>query len=1049
MPQFFIERPIFAWVISILIVAIGAFAVSKMPVTQYPNVAPPSITITTAYPGASPAEVADAVTSLIENELNGAKGLLYYSSTSDANGGSTTTVTFAPGTNIDLAQVDIQNRVSNITAQLPAAVSSLGVKFAQSGTGFLLIGTLTSTDGTISETQLADYVVRNIQNNLDRVAGVASVQLFAAPSAMRIWIDPEKLVGLNLTPADVSNALRQQNLLITAGTIGAPPNPGNERTATMALVNGQLRTIEDFANVIIRANKDGSSVKLGDVARIEVGADNYQFSARLDDQPTAAFAVSLTSTANALQTAKGVKDQLNQLSKDFPTNVKYAIPYDTSPYISLSISQVLDSLATAMILVFIVMFVFLQNLRYTIIPAIVVPVAMLGTFAVMNVFGMSINVLTLFAMVLAIGILVDDAIVVVEAVEHLMESENLSPKQATIKAMPQISGAILGVTIVLSVVFIPLAFMSGSVGVIYQQFAVAMAISIIFSGFLALTFTPALCATILKRPDKKRAARGFFGKFNFYFNKTTDQYESSLNKWLKRTGRVMLVYILLVGIMSWLFLRMPTSFLPHEDQGYLVVNIELPTNASSTRTLEVVQQVEKYFLANPNVQTILAIQGFSFNSQGLNSAIAFVTLKDFSVRTKADQSASSIANNAMGYLMSSIPDALVMAIVPPAISGLGTSSGFDFRLQDRSSQGFAALMAAGQELVAATLKNPTLSQVYLTVIGTGPQLSLKIDRVKAAALGVDFSDVASIISTSIGSEYIGKFPNLGRMQNIWVQADANFRMNVESILKLHTRNASGELVPLSSFVTANWMDGPTQVSRFNSFTSLSISGEAAFGYSSGQAMTAMETLASKLPPGFGYEWAGASYQEKLAGSQSTILMIMAMLTVFLVLSALYESWAIPTAVMMIVPLGMLGAVGLVTMFGLNNDVYFTVGMVTVIGLSSKNAILIIEYAKESYDQGMGLIESSAHAAKQRFRPILMTSFAFILGVVPLTLATGAGAASQKAVGLGVMGGMLAATPFAIFFVPVFFIVVLKFFKVKSKQSKNALSSSANDQKAAE
>lgn len=1048
MPHFFIERPIFAWVISILIVAIGVFTVSKMPVTQYPNVAPPTITITTAYPGASPTEVADSVTSLIENELNGAKGLLYYSSTSDANGGSTTTVTFAPGTNIDLAQVDVQNRVSNIAAQLPTAVTSQGVKFAQSGTGFLLIGTLTSTDGSMTETQLADYVVRNIQNNLVRVSGVASVQLFAAPSAMRIWIDPEKLVGLNLTPADVSSALRQQNILITAGTIGAPPNPTNERTATMALVNGQLKTIEDFAGVIIRANKDGSSVKLSDVARIEVGADNYQFSARLDGQPTAAFAVSLTSTANALETAQGVKDQLNQLAKTFPANVKYSIPYDTSPYISLSIGQVLQSLAEAMFLVFVVMFLFLQNLRYTIIPAIVVPVAMLGTFAVMNAFGMSINVLTLFAMVLAIGILVDDAIVVVEAVEHLMESENLSPKEATLKAMPQISGAILGVTVVLSVVFIPLAFMSGSVGVIYQQFAVAMAISIVFSGFLALSFTPALCATVLKRSVKQRSDKGFFGKFNFYFKKTTDQYEDNLNNWLKRTGRVMLVYVLLVGVMSWLFFRMPTSFLPQEDQGYLVTNIELPTNASSTRTLEVIQEVEKYFLANPNVQTILSIQGFSFNSQGLNSAIAFVTLKDFSVRKNADQSASSIANNAMAYLMSSIPDALVMAIVPPAISGLGTSSGFDFRLQDRGSQGFTALMAAGQELVAATLKNPMLSQVYLTVLGTGPQLSLKIDRIKAAALGVDFADAASIISAAIGSEYIGKFPNLGRMQNIWIQADAPFRMNVEDILKLQTRNSFGELVPLSSFVTANWINGPTQISRFNSFTSLSISGEAAAGYSSGQAMNAMETLASKLPPGFGYEWAGASYQEKLAGNQSTILMVMAMLTVFLVLSALYESWVIPTAVMMIVPLGMLGAVGLVTIFGLNNDVYFTVGMVTVIGLSSKNAILIIEYAKESYDQGMGLIESATHAAKQRFRPILMTSFAFILGVVPLTLATGAGAASQKAVGLGVMGGMLAATPFAIFFVPVFFIVVLKFFKVEPKLIKSP-PPSTKSQKAAE
>lgn len=1033
MPQFFIERPVFAWVIAILITGIGLFTVSKMPVTQYPNVAPPSVSVSAAYPGASPKEVADSVTSLIENELNGSKGLLYFESTSDSNGSSTTTVTFAPGTDPDLAQVDVQNKVANIASQLPGAVALQGLKFSQSGSGFLQIGTLTSIDGSMSDTQLADYFVRNIQNNLVRVPGVAKVQLFAAPSAMRIWINPEKLVGLNLTPADISNALRQQNLLITAGTVGAPPNMDSERTATTALVNGQLKTLEDFAGVIIRANQDGSAVRLSDVARIEIGADNYQFSARLNAEPTAAFAISLTPTANALETAKGVKAQLDQLSAYFPSNMEYSIPYNTAPYISLSIGQVVQTLIEAMVLVFIVMFLFLQNLRYTLIPAIVVPVAMLGTFAVMNTFGMSINVLTLFAMVLAIGILVDDAIVVVEAVENLMVTEGLSPKEATIKAMPQISGAILGITIVLSVVFIPLAFMSGSVGVIYKQFAVAMAISIIFSGFLALTFTPALCVTLLKpTPAGHIEKKGFFGWFNRSFKRANDKYEKGLSTWLGRTSRVMLVYLLLTCAMGWLFIRMPTGFLPQEDQGYLVTNIELPANASSSRTMEVIKVVEKYFMAEPTVQNIIAIQGSSFNGQGLNSAMAFVTLKDFKVRKKPDQSSRSIADQAMNYLMATIPDALVIAIIPPAISGLGNSSGFDFRLQDRAALGYPALMAAGTELIAATLQNPTLSQVNLSVLGTGPQLSLKIDRVKAAALGVDFADAASIMSSAIGTEYAGKFPNMGRMQNIWVQADAPFRMTLEDILKLHTRNRSGAMVPLSSFVTASWIEGPTQVSRFNSFTALGISGQAAKGYSTGQAMKEMELLATKLPPGFGYEWAGASFQEKLAGSQSTLLMLMAMLTVFLVLSALYESWAIPTAVMLMIPLGMLGAVGLVSLVGLNNNVYFTVGMVTVIGLSAKNAILIIEFAKESYDNGMSLIDSATHAAKQRFRPILMTSFAFILGVLPLTLASGAGAASQKAVGFGVLGGMLAATPFAVFFVPVFFVVVLRVFKVRPK-----------------
>ena len=1036
MPQFFIERPVFAWVIAILITAIGAFNVLKMPVTQYPNVSPPTVTITAAYPGASPSEVAESVTSLIENELNGAKGLLYYESTSDSSGGASITVTFAPGTNSDLAQVDVQNKVANVTSQLPGAVVLQGLKFSQAASDYLMIGTLTSTDGSMNETQLSDYFSRNIQNNLARISGVAKITLFSAPSAMRIWLNPDKLVGLNLTPADVSSALKRQNILITSGKLGAPPNAESVRTSTSTIVNGQLKTPEDFNSIIIRANQDGSSVKLSDVARIEIAADNYQLSSRLNGKSTAAFGVSLTSSANALQTAQSVKTQLDLLATQFPSNIQYAIPYNTSPYISLSISQVIQTLIEAMVLVFLVMYLFLQNFRYTLIPAIVVPVAMLGTFAVMNTFGMSINVLTLFAMVLAIGILVDDAIVVVEAVEHAMVSEKLSPKEATKKVMPQISSAILGVTIVLSVVFIPLAFMTGSVGVIYKQFSVAMAISIIFSGFLALSLTPALCATLLKPTHTVQAKKGFLGLFNIFFKNTTERYEKTLASWLTRSTRVMLIYVLLVIVMVWSFLRMPTGFLPEEDQGYLLANIELPTNASASRTLEVVQEVEKYFQNEPNVQNIISIQGVSFSGQGLNSAMLFVTLKDFSLRKSVSQSAQTIASTAMGTLMSTIPDAIVLAIVPPAIPGLGTSNGFDFRLQDKASLGYTALMDAGTELIAATLTDPALSQVYLSVIGIGPQLSLKIDRVKAAALNVDFSDAASIISTAIGSEYAGKFPNMGRMQNIWIQADSVFRMKVEDILKLNTRNSTGEMVPLSSFVTTSWSNGPTQVARFNSYTALSISGQAAKGRSSGQAIAAMETLAKKLPNGFGYEWAGVSYQEKLAGSQSTILLLMAMLTVFLILSALYESWAIPISVIMIVPLGMLGAVALVSLIGLNNDVYFTVGMVTVIGLSAKNAILIIEFAKENYDKGMSLVQAVSHAAGQRFRPILMTSFALVLGVIPLTLASGAGAASQKAVGFGVLGGMLAATPFAVFFVPVFFLVVLKLFNVAPQPKRN-------------
>lgn len=1035
MPHFFIERPIFAWVIAILITLIGIFTVSQMPVTQYPNVSPPSVSVSAAYPGASPEEVADSVTSLIENELNGTKGLLYYSSSSDTTGSSSTTVTFAPGTNVDLAQVDLQNKVGNIASQLPGAVALQGLKFFKSGSNFLMIGAVTSTDDSMTQEQLADYVVRNIQNNLVRVDGVGKFMLFAAPSAMRIWINPEKLVGLNLTPADISNALRNQNLLITAGTVGAPPSLDSERTATTTLVNGQLKTIEDFAGVIIRANQDGSSVRLGDVARIEIGADSYQSGARLNGKPTAAFAITLTNTANALDTAKAVKAQLKQLSAYFPPNINYEISYDTSTYIAASIWEVVLTLIEAMALVFLVMFVFLQNVRYTLIPAIVVPVAMLGTFTVMSVAGYSINVLTLFAMVLAIGILVDDAIVVVESVEYLMGTEGLSPKEATLKAMPKISGAILGITVVLSVVFLPLAFMSGSVGVIYQQFSVAIAVSIIFSGFLALSFTPALCATLLK-PNQKSTHKktGFFGVFNHFFQTSTTLYEKRLSNWLKRTGRVMAVYLMLVIVMGWLYQRMPTGFVPQEDQSYLVTSIELPSNSSSTRTLEVIKIVEQYFIDNPNVKDITSIQGASFSGQGLNSGMVHVALKDLSLRPNPDQSARSISDKAMQDLMSSIPDALVISVIPPAIPGLGNSSGFVFELQDRGSLGYPALMAAGADLIASTLQSPALSQVTLSALGTGPQLNLKIDREKAAALGVNFADAASILSAAIGTEYVGKFPNMGRMQNIWIQADSPFRMKLEDVLKLHVRNNTGGMVPLSTFISTNWINGPTQVSRFNGFNSISITGQPAAGYSSGQAMAEIERLATQLPPGFGYEWSGVSFQEKLAGNQSTLLMGLAILTVFLVLAALYESWAIPTAVLLMIPLGILGAVILVTIVGLDHNVYFNVGMITVIGLSAKNAILIIELAKTSYDNGVDLIEAATHAAKERLRPILMTSMAFILGVIPLTLASGAGAASQKAVGFGVLGGMLAATPFAIFFVPVFFVVVMRVFRVAPKRA---------------
>ncbi|AEC19545.1 putative efflux system transmembrane protein [Pusillimonas sp. T7-7] len=1034
MPQFFIERPVFAWVIALAITLAGILALANMPVSQYPEVAPPTISIQATYPGASADDVSKSVASVIENELNGATGLLYYESVSDSYGSAEISATFAPGTDPDMAQVDVQNRISNITSKLPAAVMQQGLKVSKSNSNFLMVVALSSTDGSMDQFALADYITRNIQNSVSRVPGVGSFQLFAAPRAMRIWVDPDKLTGYNLSMSEVNAAVGSQTALISAGILGSPPNPDSQRVSAPIVVNGELSTVEEYENIILRSNQDGSSVRIRDVARVEVGADSYQFGARLNGKPTAAFAISLATNANALATAEGIKAQMDELSTFFPGNIEYSIPYDTTPYVEISIEQVIHTLFEAMILVFVVMFVFLQNVRYTLIPALVVPIAILGAFGVMQVMGFSINVLSMFAMVLAIGILVDDAIVVVENVERIMVEEGISPKEATKKAMPQISGAVVGMTLVLATVFLPLAFMSGSVGVIYQQFSVAMAVSIAFSGFLALSFTPALCATILKPIPKghHEQKKGFFGWFNKSFDKVTNRYEGWVGRSLKRGGRMMLVYLILVIAMGWMYLRLPTSFLPDEDQGYVVANIELPSGATANRAMDVIKKVEEYFMALPQMQNIVAVQGFSFNGNGLNSAIAFVPLKDFSERKGEEDSAQAISAKATQSLLFGLPDSMVFSVMPPPISSLGNASGFDLRLQDRGSQGHDALMAATQQLLQLANESPVLANTRVTGLGGGPQLRLTIDREKAAALGVSFSEAANLISTSLGSSFVAKFPNMGWIQNVWVQADQDHRMDVADIMKLNAINNQGEAVPLASFVTADWEQGPVQVVRYNSYESIRLGGAAAPGYSSGQAMDEMQRLVAELPAGFGYEWTGLSYQEKQAGSQSIYLMALAMLVVFMVLAALYESWAIPVSVMLMVPLGMLGAVGIVTALGMSNDVYFTVGMVTVIGLAAKNAILIVEFAKDTYAQGGDIIDATVEAARLRFRPILMTSFAFILGVVPLAIATGASSASQNAVGRGVVGGMLAATPLAMLFVPTFFVVVMGAFKVKPK-----------------
>ncbi|WP_207815080.1 efflux RND transporter permease subunit [Pseudomonas sp. 50_B] len=1026
MPQFFIDRPVFAWVVAFFILLGGALAIPQLPVAQYPNVAPPQIEIYAVYPGASAQTLDESVVSLIEQELNGADHLLYFSSQSSL-GSATITATFQPGTNPELAQVDVQNRLKAVEPRLPQAVTQQGLQVEKVSAGFLLLITLTSNDGRLNDVALSDYLARNVMNEIRRVDGVGKAQLYGAERAMRIWVDPQKLIGFNLTPADVNAAVAAQNAQVPAGSIGDLPNPSSQEITATILVKGQLTTPEEFADIVLRANPDGSTVRIGDVARVEVGSQEYQFGTRLNGKPSTAVGVQLSPGANALNTATLIRAKMDELSRYFPTGVEYKIPYDTSPFVKVSITKVIYTLMEAMALVFLVMFLFLQNIRYTLIPTLVVPVALMGTFATMLALGFSINVLTMFGMVLAIGILVDDAIVVVENVERIMATEGLSPKEATRKAMKQITGAIIGITLVLVAVFIPMAFMPGSVGVIYQQFSLSMATSILFSAFLALTLTPALCATLLKpiAAGEHHERKGFFGWFNRRFERLSNRYEGGVSYALKRTGRYLLIYVALLAIMALLFSRLPSSFLPVEDQGYTITDIQLPPGASQNRTIKVVEQIEAHNTGEPGVGDSTIILGFSFSGSGQNAALAFTTLKDWSQRG-SDDSAMAIADRANGAL-SAIKDAVVYAVLPPPIDGLGTSSGFEFRLQDRGGVGHAALMQARTELLAATEKSPILANVRESALAEAPQVQLEVDRKQANALGVSFADIGNLLSTALGSAYINDFPNQGRMQRVVVQAEGDQRSQVEDLLRMNVRNSAGKMVPLSAFVRATWTLGPAQLTRYNGYPAIAISGEPAPGHSTGEAMQEVERLVSQLPAGLGLEWTGLSLQERLSGSQAPLLLGLSLLIVFLCLAALYESWSIPTSVLLVVPLGVLGAVLAVSLRGMPNDVFFKVGLITIIGLSAKNAILIIEFAKSLYDEGHDLIDATVQAARLRLRPIVMTSLAFILGVVPLAIATGASSASQQAIGTGVIGGMITAT-LAVIFVPVFFVVVMKLVK---------------------
>ncbi|MEJ8826289.1 efflux RND transporter permease subunit [Variovorax humicola] len=1034
MAKFFIERPIFAWVIALFIIVMGSVAITQLPISQYPPVAPPAIVVTAAYPGASAQTLEDSVLAVIEREMNGSPGLIYMESVAQADGTGTITISFETGTNPDLAQVDVQNRLSRATPRLPAAVTQQGVRVDKSRSNFLLFTILASDNPAIDTTALGDYAARNVVPELQRLPGIGQAQLFGTERAMRIWIDPTKLQGLNLSTGDVNAAIRAQNAQVSSGSIGDLPNITGQSIAATVVVNGQLSSVEQFGNIVLRANTDGSAVRLRDVARIELGGQAYATAARLNGQPAVGIGVQLAPSGNALAAAKAIRNKMTELSKYFPQGVKWIIPYDSSRFVNISITEVVKTLLEAVALVFLVMFLFLQNWRYTIIPTIVVPIALLGTFAVLLALGFSINVLTMFGMVLVIGIVVDDAIVVVENVERIMSEEGLPPLEATRKAMKQISGAIIGVTVVLISVFVPLAFFSGSTGNIYRQFSAVMVASIAFSAMMALSLTPALCATLLKPVEAghHHAKTGFFGWFNRGFSSTAKGYESLVARILKRAARYLVIYLAIIGAVVFVFRSLPTSFLPQEDQGNIIVNVQLPPGATQERTLSVVKQVEDFILKQPEVQSMVGVLGFSFSGQGQNAGLAFVTLKDWDERRDPAHSAEALAGRAFGALMS-VRDAFIYPLSPPPIPELGTASGFTFRLQDRGGMGHEALINARNQLLGMASKSPILTQVRPDGLEDAPQLQIDIDRDKANALGVTFDAINTTLSTALGSAYINDFPNRGRLQRVVVQADAPARMQPADLLKLNASNTQGQPVPLSAFASTRWANGAQQTVRYNGYPAIRISGSAAQGYSSGAAVNEMEKLASQLPAGFGFEWTGQSREEKLAGSQAVILYGFSILAVFLSLAALYESWTIPLAVILVVPLGVLGVLLATLLRSYSNDVYFQVGLITIIGLSAKNAILIIEFAKDLQASGRGIIESALAAAHLRFRPIIMTSLAFGLGVLPLALASGAGSASQRAIGTGVLGGMLTGTTLAVIFVPVFFVVVRTLFKGSQRQ----------------
>jgi multidrug efflux pump len=1027
--KFFIDRPIFAWVIAIVLMMVGAIAVVTLPVAQYPSIAPPAVQITVTYPGASADTVQSTVVQVIEQQLSGIDHLLYFSSESDRDGSMTITLNFEQGTNPDIAQVQVQNKLQLATPLLPPEVQQQGIRVAKGFKTFLVVIGFVSDDDSMSFEDIADFLASNVQDPVSRTPGVGNYLLFGAQYAMRIWLDPAKLNNYGLTPVDVSNAIQAQNVQIASGELGGLPSVKGQQLNATIIGPTRLHTPAQFGAVLLKVNSDGSQVRLHDVARIDLGSETYAFDVHYNGKPAGGIAVQLANGANALDTAKAVQATIDKLKPGFPHGLRAVYPFDTTPFVRASIEEVVKTLLEAIGLVFLVMLLFLQSIRATFIPTIAVPVVLLGTFGILQAFGYSINTLTMFGMVLAIGLLVDDAIVVVENVERLMQEEGLSPRDATRKSMEQISGALVGIGLVLSAVFVPMAFFGGSTGVIYRQFSITMVSAMTLSVLVALIFTPALCATILKPPEKEHhEKRGFFGWFNRHFERGNRKYERGVVRVVNHTGRYLIMFVVIIGLMTLLFTRIPKSFLPDEDQGILFAQVTTPPGATMERAEKVLAEVTDYFLHDEKqaVDGAFTVSGFSFAGRGQTSGVLFVRLKPWADRPGARNGVQAVAARA-NQRFQKIADAQAIAFAPPPVLELGNASGFDLELLDRANQGHDKLMQARDQLLDLVHKDARLEQVRANGLDDEPQYQFNVNWEKASALGLTITDINNTLSAAWGSQFVDDFIDRGRVKRVFIQGDAPSRMLPQDLTDWYVRNSAGHMVPFSAFADAKWDHGSPKLERYNGLPSVEILGAPAAGITTGAALDAMEGYVKQLPPGFDLEWTGLSYEERLSGSQAPALYTLSLIVVFLCLAALYESWSIPVAVMLVVPLGVIGAILATLLRGLANDVFFQVGLLTTVGLSAKNAILIVEFAKENHDNGMELIEASVHAARQRLRPILMTSLAFMLGVLPLAISKGAGSGGQNAIGTGVMGGMLSATVLAIFFVPLFFVATVKLF----------------------